>query len=202
MQYAEWAEGSAAWDTLLLATAEQINAMNSALHGSGSLEIGYTVKHGVSSQGKRLLLHNEGSQIDVEPHDVGTGISQILPVVTAAVLKPDALVMVAQPELHIHPKQQANMGDIFLQAAKSGAMFLLETHSEHLLLRLLKRIRHTHAGKAQEGLSFRNTDLSVNWIGSEDGHTYALCLEVDEDGSFNTPWPEGFFDERGKELFG
>ena len=204
MQYADWAEGNAAWDKLRLATEEQINAVNSAMHGPGSLETGYTIRYGSAAQGKHLLLHNERSQIIVEPHDVGTGVSQILPVVTAAVLESDALIMVAQPELHIHPKLQANLGDIFIRAAQNnGSRFLLETHSEHLLLRLLKRIRHTNEGKVhEEELKLKHTDLSVNWIGNEDGHTYAIHLEVDKDGSFNTPWPEGFFDERGEELFG
>ncbi len=151
----------------------------------------------------RLSLYNERAGLELEPYAMGTGISQVLPVVAAAVAAEEGkFAVLEQPELHIHPKLQTTLGDIFLQAANKGAMFLLETHSEHLLLRLLKRIRHTHGGKAPEGRAMKPADLSVNWIGNEDGRTYALRLQVDEEGSFDTPWPEGFFDERGEELFG
>ncbi len=151
----------------------------------------------------RLSLYNERAGLELEPYAMGTGISQVLPVVAASVAAEEGkFAVLEQPELHIHPKLQITLGDIFLQAANNGAMFMLETHSEHLLLRLLKRIRHTYGGKASAGRAMKHSDLSVNWIGSEDGHTYALQLCVDQDGSFNTPWPEGFFDERGEELFG
>ena len=151
-----------------------------------------------------MILRNEHTRLEMTPHDVGTGISQIVPVVVAAVLELDAFIMVAQPELHIHPKLQVNLADVFIKAInkKNASSFLLETHSEHLLLRLLKRIRHTNSGDNSEGVSMRNTDLVVYWISSEERHTSVLRLGVDEDGSFNTLWPEGFFDERGEELFG
>ena len=151
----------------------------------------------------RLSLYNERTGLELEPYAMGTGISQVLPIVAASVaVEEGKFAVLEQPELHIHPKLQTTLGDIFLQAANKGAVFLLETHSEHLLLRLLKRIRHTHGKKAPDGLAMKHIDISVNWIGNEDGRTYAIHLQVDEEGSFDTPWPEGFFDERGEELFG
>ncbi len=154
---------------------------------------------------KRLALYNERSGVMVSPSDVGTGFSQIIPVVVAAALaKPDMTIAIEQPELHIHPAWQTALGDLFLNTItkEQAPMFLLETHSEHLLLRLLKRIRHTRGGRAPEGLAMKHTDVAVNWIGNEDGRARAIHLQVDEEGSFDTPWPEGFFDERGEELFG
>ena len=96
------------------------------------------------------------------------------------------------------------MGDIFIQAIakENPPIFLLETHSEHLLLRLLRRIRNTHKGTAAESTRLAHTDIAVHWIGTYEGRTEIYRLGLDEDGSFNTPWPEGFFDERGEELFG
>ena len=204
MQYDDWAEGSAAWDKLHRATEEQIAAINNALHGPGSLEIGYTVRHGNISQKKRLFLHNEHSHIDVEPHDVGTGISQILPVITASVLEPDALVMVAQPELHIHPKVQANLGDILLRASQNnGSMFLLETHSEHLMLRLLRRIRETSECSLPEGAPAATiNDVAVNYVQKDANDcTEAVSIAITPDGDFARQWPNGFFAERAEELF-
>lgn len=154
----------------------------------------------------RLMIRNEATGVEVEPHDVGVGISQVLPIIVAAVTaKHGALIAMEQPELHIHPAWQTALGDVFIRAVakmENPPIFLLETHSEHLLLRLLRRIRHTHVGTAPESVRLSSTDLAVHWIGNYEGRTEAYRLGLDEDGSFNTPWPEGFFDERGEELFG
>lgn len=153
----------------------------------------------------RIRLQNINSSVAVEPHDMGVGISQVLPIVAAATFAPfNAFVMVEQPALHIHPKIQVALGDIFIQAAladEDAPMFLLETHSEHLLLRLLRRIRQTAEGSVSHGLEFTPANLAVNWIGNEEGRTTVLRIEVTDDGTFNTLWPEGFFEERGVELF-
>lgn len=154
----------------------------------------------------RLMLRNEATGVEIEPCDMGVGISQVIPVVVAATTaKYGGLVAIEQPELHIHPAWQTALGDVFIKAIAGQdvpPIFLLETHSEHLLLRLLRRIRHTHAGTAPETVQLIHTDLAVHWIGSYEGRTEAYRLGIDEDGSFNTPWPEGFFAERGEELFG
>lgn len=153
----------------------------------------------------RIALRNDSTGVEVEPHDMGVGISQIIPIVVAAALsKQGATIAIEQPELHIHPAWQTALGDIFIQAIakENSPIFLLETHSEHLLLRLLRRIRNTHKGTAAESTRLAHTDIAVHWIGTYEGRTEIYRLGLDEDGSFNTPWPEGFFDERGEELFG
>ena len=153
----------------------------------------------------RIRLHNAHSGVDLEPHDMGVGVSQVLPIVAAAAFAPfNAFVMAEQPALHIHPKVQVALGDIFIKAAlenEDAPMFLLETHSEHLLLRLLRRIRQTSEGTVLAGLELSPEKLAINWIGNEGGHSTVLRIKVSEDGSFDTLWPEGFFEERGVELF-
>ena len=153
----------------------------------------------------RIALRNDSTGVEVEPHDMGVGISQVIPIVVAATLsKQGAAIAIEQPELHIHPAWQTALGDIFIQAIakENSPIFLLETHSEHLLLRLLRRIRNTHKGASAESTRLAHTDIAVHWIGTYEGRTEIYRLGLDEDGSFNTPWPEGFFDERGEELFG
>ena len=238
---ARWAEGLAAWDVLATASDAQLITINQCLHGTDSLQAGYTVcrKRLLSLEVEsplvpalrklimddidegalpllrdflaqvpeiRLMIRNEATGVEVEPHDVGVGISQVLPIIVAAVTaKHGALIAMEQPELHIHPAWQTALGDIFIRAVANMVnppIFLLETHSEHLLLRLLRRIRHTHAGTAPESVRLSSTALAVHWIGNYEGRTEVYRLGLDEDGSFNTPWPEGFFDERGEELFG
>ena len=78
--------------------------------------------------------------------DVGTGISQLVPVLEAVVSDDYGLAMMRQPELHLHPKAQVVLGDLFIESVRELEgirVFLIETHSEHLLLRILRRVRET-----------------------------------------------------------
>ncbi len=100
-----------------------------------------------------LVLVDERSGVRVQPYDVGVGISQVLPVVVAALYRGEkgagSFVAVEQPELHVHPRLQVNLADLFVEQGCAGTVsdhqFLLETHSEHILLRFLRRIREAHA---------------------------------------------------------
>lgn len=151
----------------------------------------------------RLDLVEAETGIHVQPRDVGIGISQVLPVVVAALEPSASLVAIEQPELHIHPAVQVGLGDLLVQGAKdNGTCFLIETHSEHLILRLLRRIRETTEGELPPGAhALRPEDVSV-WYVQPDGTGVELVqLPIDETGEFTTRWPKGFFDERAEELF-
>src|SRR5262249_28860873 len=63
---------------------------------------------------KRLFLVEEQTGLEVLPQDVGIGISQLLPVVVAAMSSDDNIIAIEQPELHIHPAIQARLGDLFI----------------------------------------------------------------------------------------
>jgi hypothetical protein len=150
----------------------------------------------------RLTLHNEQADLELEPHDMGVGISQVLPVVVASFCT--GLAMLEQPELHIHPKLQTTLGDIFLEAANRNrsSMFLLETHSEHIMLRLLRRIRETSEGELPESAPAATIkDVAVYYIQNNTGCTKELHMEVTPDGDFARKWPNGFFTEREEEIF-
>ena len=72
--------------------------------------------------------------------DVGYGISQVLPIVITSVLSRNTIITIEQPELHLHPKLQANLADLFIKSASTrNNNFILETHSEHIILRLKRR---------------------------------------------------------------
>ena len=72
--------------------------------------------------------------------DVGYGISQVLPIVITSVLSKNTIITIEQPELHLHPKLQANLADLFIKSASTrNNNFILETHSEHIILRLKRR---------------------------------------------------------------
>ncbi len=131
----------------------------------------------------------------VSPRGVGYGISQLLPIIVQSLLTRTGLILVEQPEVHLHPRLQSAVGDLFLDTVTSGrAQVIVETHSEHLVLRVLRRVR--------EG-AFDPADLAILYVDlDEAGAAFVRRLEVDEYGDLLEGWPGGFFDERLAEVLG
>jgi hypothetical protein len=130
------------------------------------------------------------------PNEVGTGLSQVVPVIVACRSYPACLNLISQPELHLHPALQCELADIFLDSInrpKANA-FVLETHSEHLILRFLRRIRETERKLVKPSLKLRTDELGVYHFRQEDGCTKITELEVDVEGDFIQPWPDNFFE--------
>ncbi|MEE9391943.1 MAG: DUF3696 domain-containing protein [Planctomycetota bacterium] len=158
----------------------------------------------------RLVVFDETKLLDLSPADLGEGIGQVVPVVVAA-LSPTmdtplgtreivTIVAIEQPELHIHPRMQVALGDLFLSQC-SERQFLIETHSEHLILRLLRRIRETSEGELPfETDPVTTEDVAVLYVDQIDGDVCIKELRISEDGEFLDNWPDGFFDERMREL--
>ncbi len=178
-----------------------------------------------------VLLQDENSSIEVHPLDVGSGISQVFPVLVGALDHSSKIFAVEQPELHIHPAVQVALGDMFIDGIRnSNRPMLIETHSEHLLLRLLRRVRETNIqnekkyewrqsemtplvremsedairdAENQNSKAHQLTpeELSVVYVRPTPEGVKFIPISVTHDGDFYAPWPEGFFDERVKELF-
>lgn len=151
----------------------------------------------------KVALTQGKDGLEVSLCDVGVGISQTFPVVMAALDKDAKMVIIEQPELHIHPRLQVSLGDLFISsAAKQDKCLIIETHSEHLLLRLLRRIRETSEGELSPGiLGLTPTELSVNYLEKLEDCLCIQQLQVSTDGDSLGEWPKGFFEERAGELF-
>ena len=151
---------------------------------------------------QQLILFDEKRQLEVLPQDIGIGISQMLPVAVGALDKATSVLLVEQPELHVHPGLQVNIGDLFIhQIQDETKLFIVETHSEHLLLRLLRRIRETSEDELPpEAAPLQPEQLSVNYIEPSEEGLKIRQLLVSPDGDSLGAWPKGFFEERAGEL--
>jgi predicted ATPase len=123
--------------------------------------------------------------------DVGFGVSQILPVLAnCAMLPEDSTLLLEQPEIHLHPFAQAALADVLIDAIKNrNIQIIVESHSEHILRRIQRRI-------AREVLSAEDTALY--FCSFENGASAIEELEVDAYGNIKN-WPRHFFgDEMGE----
>lgn len=116
--------------------------------------------------------------------DVGFGVSQVLPVVTLLQYVPEnSTVILEQPEIHLHPLAQAALADVIIQAAlHRRVQVILESHSEHILLRLQRRI-------AEEVIS--QDDVKLYFCDAPRGASTLTPLEIDMFGNIRN-WPDKF----------
>lgn len=156
-----------------------------------------------------IALRDFEKGIIVAPSDVGVGISQMIPVIVGCLRSQPGILAIEQPELHVHPAIQVGLGDLFIQAVQTsesivgaGKTLLVETHSEHIMLRLLRRIRETTENEVPPGvIGLSPNDLAVVYVESSDDGVRFRPLRVDPEGEFIDRWPRGFFEERAEELF-
>ncbi len=152
---------------------------------------------------KRIVLVENDTGIEVQPQDIGIGISQVLPIVVAAVHSKARLVAIEQPELHVHPALQVALGDLLVsQATEKDTQFLIETHSDHILLRLLRRIRETNGNELPPRVTALTIDqMAIYYFESDEDGIHVRRLEITQEGDSRGDWPHGFFEEREGELF-
>jgi predicted ATPase len=124
--------------------------------------------------------------------DVGFGVSQILPVLAnCATLPEDATLLLEQPEIHLHPFAQAALADVLIDAVKHrNIQIIVESHSEHLLRRIQRRI-------AEE--EFAAEDAALYFCHIENGASEADELELDAYGYIKN-WPKNFFGDEMEEV--
>ncbi len=135
-----------------------------------------------------LQLRDIRSNVVVGPSDVGFGIGQMLPIIVEGIVREDSIICVEQPEIHLHPRLQAHLADFIIETSKKN-QWIIETHSESLLLRLQHRIF--------QGLE--KEKISINYVDPTPYGGEIINIPLDDDGDFLREFPEGFFEERLRE---
>ncbi|MCK9276235.1 MAG: AAA family ATPase [Syntrophales bacterium] len=156
----------------------------------------------ISEIGELVLLDKRTGTV-VSHRDVGIGVSQVLPVLVSAYANKNSVIAIEQPEIHLHPALQAELGDVFIESAlgENKNIFLIESHSEHLILRILKRVRQTARGQNQLTPPIKPEDISMLYVEGTSKGAYIRSLRVDEQGRIIDRVPGGFFEEDFEELF-
>lgn len=151
-----------------------------------------------------VILEDKKRGVELKPYDLGVGISQLIPVIVGSINQKESILAIEQPEIHLHPAVQVEMADMFISQIneKPNVIYLLETHSEHLMLRFLRRIRNSNNNELTKYL-LRNDQIVVFFTELSDEDTLSITkLKINSQGKFSTRWPKGFFEERHEELFG
>ena len=140
----------------------------------------------------RVRVQKSQGASDVLITDVGFGVSQILPVLTLCYYVPEgSTLLLEQPEIHLHPSVQAGLADVFIDAVKRRKIqIIIESHSEHLLRRLQRRI-------AEEKI--RSSDTALYFCTIEGGTSRLTTLNVDPRGNIRN-WPDGFFGDEYEDI--
>lgn len=121
------------------------------------------------------------------PVHVGFGFTQVLPIVVAALSVPaGAVLMIENPEVHLHPSAQALMGSFLADVADAGIQVLVETHSDHVLNGIRRAVR------VRPGLS---EATAIHYFAPRtDGGPQVTSPSIDSNGNIDA-WPAGFFDQ-------
>jgi len=150
------------------------------------------------------VLDEQKAGVSANIREVGFGLTQMLPIIAQAVLaKPSDTLIIEQPELHLHPRAQAELADLFIAMARNGTRFLIETHSEHLLLRLRRRIAESSSAiiSPNDLCYLRAHDLRACFIDRTEGRSSVETIQIDEKGKMSSPPGfRGFFADDLHEL--
>lgn len=126
------------------------------------------------------------------PVNVGFGLTQVLPIIVAALsANSHDILLIENPEVHLHPAGQALMGQFLADVASAGVQVIIETHSDHILNGIRRAVRSKILKPDQATLHFFRS--------RKDNQFQVISPQLDETGNVDI-WPEGFFDQYDKDM--
>ena len=121
------------------------------------------------------------------PGHTGFGLTQCLPIVVAALSAAEGdLILLENPEVHLHPAGQAKMGEFLADVARVGVQVIVETHSDHVLNGVRRAVKCGRLGDDQVAIHFFRP--------RSDGDPQVSSPAMDKAGNIDH-WPKGFFDQ-------
>jgi predicted ATPase len=142
---------------------------------------------------KRLLGDERRGSKDINIAAMGEGVSQLLPIIASLVTERGGdCLLIEQPEVHLHPALQSKLADLFIEVVRAGSrQVIVETHSEHLLLRIRRRVAEGH---------IKPENVSILFVERKDKEDQSTVrpLDINGKGHFED-WPKGFFEESYQE---
>jgi len=176
--------GSLAPEILYHASEQQREEIQSWLERFNFLE-----KLGTNDLGEgafSIYMRSRNSAHKINYVDMGFGLSQVLPlIVESVVCNPKSLLISEQPEIHLNPKLQMVLAELFAMRANQKGFTIIETHSEHILLRLRRMVAENRLEAAK---------IALYYVERRDGQSAVRQVPIEENGHIeDQSWPSEFF---------
>lgn len=144
-----------------------------------------------------INIKNKYTGVECNILDVGVGTSQLLPIIIESVCsKENSILVIEEPETHIHPNAQSNLADLFVKCCKDqDKRFIIETHSIFLVTQLEILVASNQIDAS---------DVGIYYFLQDKNGTKVIDMKMMDNGQFKEEWPSGFFDvnyKLGKKLF-
>ncbi|MCP4155268.1 MAG: DUF3696 domain-containing protein, partial [bacterium] len=141
----------------------------------------------------RIVIEEVNRGLELNLKQVGVGISQVLPIITMLLVsKEKDILLIENPEVHLHPKLQALFVDLCIFAIENNRKLVVETHSEHVVNRLRYNVK-TNPSLIEK--------INVLFLNKSGGDVTYTTVHISADGQIDF-WPEDFFDQSYKDLLG
>lgn len=167
----------------------QVERYMQVLFPGFGMDLQYIPQTNVATLGFRTSPESEFHK----PTHTGLGLTHCLPIVVALLTASlGDIIIIENPEAHLHPAGQALMGQFLADTARAGVQILVETHSDHILNGVRRAVRL--------GGGFTASRVAIHFFGSRFGETpQIISPQIDDNGNLDN-WPEGFFDQFDKDM--
>ncbi len=166
---------------------QQTEEWMSYVLGGAKIDIGGKEKE---SSVLYMLLNNKPNSFSYKPANVGFGYSYILPlIITGLIAKPGEIIILENPEAHLHPRAQSKLAEFFALIAATGVQVFIESHSEHIL-------NGFRVSAMNPDIPLDHSQLSIHYF---DESFDSVELGIDAKGKIEN-WPNGFFDQQELDL--